>query len=119
MVRTFGALGAKLADVGVSTAAELAKALVDAGVPKGEASYLGQQFEGGGIVVTVQARTDNIGGANPEYSILTDPDDAGERQRHWGDQWHFALSRMVVACRAYGLRPIGICVRLALYHAGR
>jgi len=23
-----------------------------------------------------------------------------------GDQWHFALSRMIVACRAYGLRPI-------------
>ncbi|HWM03939.1 MAG TPA: CoA ester lyase, partial [Actinophytocola sp.] len=22
------------------------------------------------------------------------------------DQWHFALSRMIVACRAYGLRPI-------------
>ena len=55
---------------------------------------------------STQARTVNIGGANPEYSILTDPDEAGERQRHWGDQWHFALSRMVVACRAYGLRPI-------------
>ena len=23
-----------------------------------------------------------------------------------GDQWHAALSRMLVACRAYGLRPI-------------
>ncbi|RWG75632.1 aldolase/citrate lyase family protein, partial [Mesorhizobium sp.] len=23
-----------------------------------------------------------------------------------GDQWHFALSRMTVACRAYGLRAI-------------
>jgi len=23
-----------------------------------------------------------------------------------GDQWHDALSRMLVACRAYGLRPI-------------
>jgi malyl-CoA/(S)-citramalyl-CoA lyase len=55
---------------------------------------------------STQARTVNIGGANPEYSILTDPDDGGERHRHWGDQWHFALSRMVVACRAYGLRPI-------------
>jgi malyl-CoA/(S)-citramalyl-CoA lyase len=53
------------------------------------------------------ARTTNIGGANPDYSVLTDPmDGTGARDSHWGDQWHFALSRMVVACRAYGLRPI-------------
>jgi malyl-CoA/(S)-citramalyl-CoA lyase len=55
---------------------------------------------------STQARTTNIGGANPDYAVLTDPDESGRRDRHWGDQWHFALSRMVVACRAYGLRPI-------------
>jgi citrate lyase beta subunit len=38
-----------------------------------------------------RARTVSIGGLNPNYP---------------GDQWHFALSRMIVACRAYGLRPI-------------
>ncbi len=38
-----------------------------------------------------RARTTNIGGLNPDYP---------------GDQWHFAISRMTVACRAYGLRPI-------------
>lgn len=38
-----------------------------------------------------KARTVNIGGLNPDYP---------------GDQWHFALSRMTVACRAYGLRAI-------------
>lgn len=38
-----------------------------------------------------RARTVNIGGLNPDYP---------------GDQWHSAISRMVVACRAYGLRPI-------------
>ncbi len=38
-----------------------------------------------------RARTVSIGGLNPSYP---------------GDQWHFALSRMIVACRAYGLRPI-------------
>ena len=27
-------------------------------------------------------------------------------QDYPGDQWHSAMSRMVVACRAYGLRPI-------------
>ena len=38
-----------------------------------------------------RARTTNIGGLNPDYP---------------GDQWHHVLSRMLVACRAYGLRPI-------------
>jgi malyl-CoA/(S)-citramalyl-CoA lyase len=55
---------------------------------------------------SVQARTTNIGGANPDYAVLTDPGDAGERERHWGDQWHFGISRIVAACRANGLRPI-------------
>jgi malyl-CoA/(S)-citramalyl-CoA lyase len=55
---------------------------------------------------SVQARTTNIGGANPDYSVLTDADESGARAVHWGDQWHFGISRMVAACRAYGLRPI-------------
>jgi malyl-CoA/(S)-citramalyl-CoA lyase len=55
---------------------------------------------------STQARTTNMGGANPDYFMLTHPDNEGARERHWGDQWHFAISRMVVACRAYGLRPI-------------
>jgi malyl-CoA/(S)-citramalyl-CoA lyase len=55
---------------------------------------------------SVQARTTNIGGANPDYAVLTDPDEHGARESHWGDQWHFGISRMVAACRAYGLRPI-------------
>jgi citrate lyase beta subunit len=38
-----------------------------------------------------RARTTNIGGLNPDYP---------------GDQWHHAISRMTVACRAFGLRPI-------------
>ncbi|HEX5410054.1 MAG TPA: CoA ester lyase [Gemmatimonadaceae bacterium] len=40
---------------------------------------------------SVRARTTSIGGLNPDYP---------------GDQWHFAIARMVVACRAYGLRAI-------------
>jgi malyl-CoA/(S)-citramalyl-CoA lyase len=55
---------------------------------------------------SVQARTTTIGGSNPDYAVLTDPDADGARERHWGDQWHFGISRMVAACRAYGLRPI-------------
>ena len=38
-----------------------------------------------------RARTADIGGLNPDYP---------------GDQWHDGLSRMRVACRAYGIRPI-------------
>lgn len=52
------------------------------------------------------ARTTAIGGANPLYRVLTDPDEAGVRHSHWGDMWHYALSRLVVAARAHGLRPL-------------
>lgn len=55
---------------------------------------------------STRARTTTIGGVHPEYGVLTDKDDAGNRDFFWGDPWHFALSRMMVACRAYGLRPI-------------
>ncbi len=47
-----------------------------------------------------------FGAANPDYAMLTDPDETGARLRHWNDQWHFALARIANACRAYGLRPI-------------
>src|SRR6185369_4886275 len=55
---------------------------------------------------STKARTTNIGGVNPNYSVLTDKDDAGTRNVHWGDMWHYAIARMVVAARANGLRPI-------------
>jgi malyl-CoA/(S)-citramalyl-CoA lyase len=55
---------------------------------------------------STQARTMSIGGANPDYQVLTDPDGEGRRVAHWGDMWHFALSRLVVAARANGLRPV-------------
>ncbi|WP_102106574.1 HpcH/HpaI aldolase/citrate lyase family protein [Oceaniglobus roseus] len=55
---------------------------------------------------STRARTTVIGGVNPHYSVLTDADEGGARQTHWGDMWHYALARMVVAARANGLRPI-------------
>jgi malyl-CoA/(S)-citramalyl-CoA lyase len=55
---------------------------------------------------STRARTTNIGGANPDYVVLTDPHEGGAREVHWGDRWHYALARMVVAARAHGLRPI-------------
>ena len=55
---------------------------------------------------STRARVTTIGGANPDYAVLTDKDETGARQTHWGDMWHYALSRMVVAARANGLRPV-------------
>ena len=55
---------------------------------------------------STRARTTIIGGVNPDYSVLTDPAEDGSRDVHWGDMWHYALARMVVAARANGLRPI-------------
>ena len=55
---------------------------------------------------SMQSQVTKIGGAEAWYSTLTDPDAEGRRERHWGDQWHYPLSRIAVACRANGLRPI-------------
>jgi malyl-CoA/(S)-citramalyl-CoA lyase len=55
---------------------------------------------------SIQAPITNIGGANPDYAMLTDAADDGSRARHWGDQWHYPLARIAVTCRAHGLRPI-------------
>ncbi|MEQ8449969.1 MAG: CoA ester lyase [Nitratireductor sp.] len=55
---------------------------------------------------STRARTTTIGGVNPDYAVLTDPDETGARETHWGDMWHYALARMVVAARANGLRPV-------------
>ncbi|WP_177419238.1 HpcH/HpaI aldolase/citrate lyase family protein [endosymbiont of Lamellibrachia barhami] len=55
---------------------------------------------------STQARTVSMGGPNPDYLMLDTPDENGNRQTCLGNQWHFAMSRIIVACRAYGLRPI-------------
>ncbi|MGE0383490.1 MAG: CoA ester lyase [Gammaproteobacteria bacterium] len=43
------------------------------------------------FAASCRARTVQIGGLNPDYP---------------GDQWHASMQRMLVACRAYGLRAI-------------
>lgn len=55
---------------------------------------------------STRARTTVIGGVNKDSGVLTDKDAHGERQFFWSDPWHAAQTRMLVACRAYGLRPI-------------
>jgi citrate lyase subunit beta/citryl-CoA lyase len=48
-------------------------------------------FGAADYAASMRARTVSIGGLNPDYP---------------GDQWHFALARMITACRAFGLRAI-------------
>lgn len=57
---------------------------------------------------TVDMRTNDpvFGTPSERYAVLTSPQQDGRRQRHWNDQWHFAMARIVNACRAWGLRAI-------------
>jgi len=55
---------------------------------------------------STRARTTVIGGPNKMYGVLTDKDGDKPRDFHWGDMWHYAIARMVVAARANGLRPV-------------
>ena len=55
---------------------------------------------------STRARTTVIGGVHRDSGVLTDKDEQGNRQYFWTDPWHAAQTRMMVACRAYGLRPI-------------
>lgn len=55
---------------------------------------------------STRARTTMIGGPNPDYGVLTGGAGDQDRQYHWGDMWHYAIARMVVAARAFGLRPV-------------
>lgn len=63
-------------------------------------------FGAGDFAASTRARTPAIGGLNPDYGVLSDPDQEGRRHFYQGDLWHAAQARMLVACRAYGLRPI-------------
>jgi malyl-CoA/(S)-citramalyl-CoA lyase len=63
-------------------------------------------FGAGDLAASLGVRTTTIGGLHPDYGVLSDSDAAGQRAFHQTDLWHAAQTRMLVACRAYGLRPI-------------
>ncbi len=87
----------------IETALGMANVEAIAGAsPRNEALHFGPAD----YAASTGARTTNVGGANPDYAVLTDPDDEGGRAVHWGDMWHYAHARVVVAARANGLRPI-------------
>lgn len=63
-------------------------------------------FGSGDFAASTRARTTIIGGLHPEYGVLSDRDAQGAREFHQADPWHAAQVRLLVACRAWGLRPI-------------
>ncbi|KZB71872.1 MULTISPECIES: CoA ester lyase [Thalassospira] len=75
---------------------------IAAGSPRNESLHFGVAD----YAASTKAMTTGIGGPNPHYGVLTDKDGDNPRDYHWGDMWHYAIARMVVAARANGLRPI-------------
>jgi malyl-CoA/(S)-citramalyl-CoA lyase len=75
---------------------------IAAGSPRLESLHFGVAD----YAASTGARVTNIGGQSPDYAVLTDANHAGERATHWGDMWHYAIARIVVAARANGLRPV-------------
>ena len=63
-------------------------------------------FGVGDYTVDMRTYDEVFGTPSPRYAVLTHGDGAAGRERHWNDQWHFAMARIANACRAYGLRPI-------------
>ena len=76
------------------------------GIAKSSKRLEAMSFGVADYAASTRARTTVIGGVNPDYGVLTDKDKDGKREYFWMDQWHAAQTRMMVACRAYGLRPI-------------
>ena len=75
---------------------------IAAASPRNDSLHLGQND----LAASLGARMTKVGGANPDYHILTDADGTGARVQHWGDMWHYATARLVTAARAAGLRPV-------------
>ena len=63
-------------------------------------------FGVGDFAVSTRARTTGIGGPMRDFGVLADADGGGERPYFWGDPWGASQARMLVAARAWGLRPI-------------
>lgn len=69
----------------------------------------GFTFGSGDFAASTRMRTTSIGGVSSDYGVLADRaagDATADRAFHWGDPWHAVHSRLVVAGRAWGLRPL-------------
>jgi malyl-CoA/(S)-citramalyl-CoA lyase len=63
-------------------------------------------FGSGDFAASTGARSTTIGGLNPDYGVLSEPDAEGRRAYFQLDPFHAVQARIVAACRAYGLRPV-------------
>lgn len=63
-------------------------------------------FGAGDYAASLHAHTTHIGGVNNDYAVLSDADESAERKTYISDIHHHALSTLIVAARANGLRPI-------------
>lgn len=93
--------------VGVEVLIETARAMINVEAIAGAGTRLeALHFGPGDYAASVGARSTSIGGANPRYGVLTGTAADPHRTFHWNDVFHYALSRIVVAARAFGLRPL-------------
>jgi malyl-CoA/(S)-citramalyl-CoA lyase len=63
-------------------------------------------FGGGDYQLDLGSFQRAVGAPAADYVVLTDRNEAGARERHWNDLWHFATARIANACRAFGIVPI-------------
>jgi malyl-CoA/(S)-citramalyl-CoA lyase len=92
--------------VGIEVLIETAKGVANVEEIAGASGRLEAMIFGiGDYTVDMQTFDTIYGTPSPRYSILTAKGGEG-RERHWNDQWHFAMARIANACRANGLRPI-------------
>ncbi|HTI88485.1 MAG TPA: CoA ester lyase [Alphaproteobacteria bacterium] len=92
--------------VGIELLIESAKAMVNVDAIAGAGRRVeALHFGPGDYAASIGSRSTAIGGANPRYGVLTGRG-GEERAYHWNDVFHYALSRIVVAARAHGLRPV-------------
>jgi malyl-CoA/(S)-citramalyl-CoA lyase len=66
----------------------------------------GMTFGSGDFAASTRMRTTGIGALSAGYAVLADPQPDGTRMLLPADPWHAVHSRLVIACRAYGLRPL-------------
>jgi len=63
-------------------------------------------FGPGDYAASIRSRIPLVGAPDPDYVVLTNPDDEGRRATHWNDVWHYPLARIAATCHAHGLRPL-------------
>ena len=63
-------------------------------------------FGPGDYAASIGNRSKVVGGPDPDYTVLSYPDESGSRSTHMNDVWQYPLSRIATACRASGVRAL-------------